>query len=77
MNVERATEIVNETTRLLLSQKQLVDRLKADGADTTEAEHQLACFAAAHVTFESCLKRAIRDKAEKAVRNASNLAFQT
>ena len=48
--------------------------LKAEGAGTTEAEHLLAHFVAAHMMFEKCLQKAIREQDEAAAREAKNLA---
>jgi hypothetical protein len=41
---------------------------------TTEAEHLLAHFVAAHMMFEKCLQKAIREQDEAAAREAKNLA---
>ena len=41
MDVEHAEDIVAKSARIVGHQARLVEKLKAEGADTTEAEHLL------------------------------------
>jgi hypothetical protein len=74
MVVEQARDMIGKSARIVGRQQRLVKKLKAEGADTTEAEHLLAYFVAAHLMFENCLQKAIREQDEAAAREAQNLA---
>ncbi len=74
MDRGQAEDILGKSARIVAHQMKVVERLKADGADTAEAEHLLAYFATAHVNFEKCLARAITKQGETAAREAQNLA---
>jgi hypothetical protein len=73
MDVEHAEDIVAKSARIVRHQMRLMEKLKNEGADTTEAEHLLAYFATAHRMFENCLQRAIKEQAEAAAKKAENL----
>jgi hypothetical protein len=74
MVVEHATDIVLKSARIVGHQQRLVQKLKAEGVDTTEAEHLLAFFVTSHLMFERCLTKALREREEAAARQAQNLA---
>ena len=42
MDIEHVTDIINKSARIVAHQMRLVEELKAEGADTTEAEQLLA-----------------------------------
>jgi hypothetical protein len=67
MFVKRAIETVHKTARLQHDQAVLVEAMKAEGADSSEAEILLGCYAAAHRQFEKCLQRAIAKREEAAM----------
>lgn len=74
MVVAHARDILAKSIRIVGRQQRLVEKLKAEGADTTEAEHLLAYFVTAHMMFENCLQKAIREQDDVAAREAQNLA---
>ncbi len=74
MDVDHAEDIVAKSARIVGHQVRLVEKLKAEGADTTEAEHLLAYFVTAHRMFENCLTRIIREQEVAAARPTKNLA---
>jgi hypothetical protein len=74
MVVEHATDIVLKSARIVGHQRRLVQKLKAEGVDTTEAEHLLAFFVTSHLMFERCLSKALKEQEEAAAREAENLA---
>ena len=66
--------IVAKSARIVGHQARLVEKLKAEGADTTEAEHLLGYIVTAHRMFENCLKRIVREQQEAAANDARKLA---
>jgi hypothetical protein len=60
MDIERVTDILNKSARIVAHQIRAVEKLKAEGADTTEAENLLAYFATAHTAFENFLQEQAR-----------------
>ena len=74
MDREHAEDILGKSAQIVARQRDFVEKLNAEGADTTEAEHLLAYFATAHTTFEKCVARAIREQEEATIRTLNNLA---
>ena len=68
MDIEHVTDIINKSARIVAHQMRLVEELKAEGADTTEAEQLLAYFATAHMTFENFLQRTITEQEQAAAK---------
>jgi len=74
MVVEHATDIVLKSARIVGHQQRLVQKLKAEGIDTRDAEHLLAFFVTSHLMFERCLTKALKEQEEAAAGEAKNLA---
>jgi len=71
MDIEHVTDIINKSARIVAHQMRLVEKLKAEGADTTEAELLLAYFWTAHANFENFLQRTITKREETAARKSA------
>jgi hypothetical protein len=71
MDIEHVTDIINKSARIVAHQMRLVEKLKAEGADTTEAEQLLAYFATSHTTFENFLQRTIKAQAQAAAKKSA------
>jgi hypothetical protein len=71
MDIEHITDIINKSARIVAHQMRLVEKLKAEGADTTEAEQLLAYFATAHTTFENFLQQTITEHGQAAAKKSA------
>jgi len=71
MDIEHVTDIINKSARIVAHQMRLVEKLKAEGTDTTEAEHLLAYFATAHTAFENFLQRMITEHGQAAEKKSA------
>jgi hypothetical protein len=71
MDIEHVIDIINKSARIVAHQMRLLEKLKAEGADTTEAEQLLAYFATAHTTFENFLQRTITAQAQAAAKKSA------
>ena len=49
MDTEHVTDMINKSARIVAHQMRLFEKLQAESADTTEAEHLLAYFATAAI----------------------------
>jgi hypothetical protein len=58
-NVTLVREYLAKIDEMIGWQIRLIKRLEAEGADTTEAEHLLACWSAAHSFFAKRLDAAL------------------
>lgn len=65
MDIEHVADIINKSARTVAHQMRVVEKLKAEGADTTETEHLLAYFATAHTNFENFLQRTISEQEQR------------
>jgi hypothetical protein len=71
MDIEHVTDIINKSARIVAHQMRAVERLKAEGADTTEAELLLAYFWTAHVNFENFLQQTIKEQEQAALKKSA------
>jgi hypothetical protein len=62
MDIEHVIDIINKSARIVAHQMRLLEKLKAEGADTTEA---------AHTTFENFLQRTITAQAQAAAKKSA------
>jgi hypothetical protein len=58
-NAELVGEYLTKIDEMINRQIYVIKQLEAEGADATEAEHLLACWAAAHSFFEKRLSAAL------------------
>lgn len=71
MDIEHLIAIINKSARIVAHQIRAVEKLKAEGADTTEAELPLAYFWTAHANFENFLQRTITKREEAGARKSA------
>ncbi len=71
MDIEHVTDILNKSARIVAHQIRAVEKLKAEGADTTEAENLLAYFATAHTAFENFLQSKLAEQEEAAAKKSA------
>jgi Na+/phosphate symporter len=71
MDIEHVTDIINKSARIVAHQMRAVEKLKAEGADTTEAERLLAYFWTAHANFENFLQQTITKQEQAAARKSA------
>jgi hypothetical protein len=62
LNVELVRDCLTKVDEMVDRQVRVVQRLEAEEADTTEAEHLLAYWAAARNFFEKRLAAALRQR---------------
>jgi hypothetical protein len=74
MLAEHAREMLSKSARVVARHKQALEQLRAEGADTIEAERLLGHLAAAHLMFENCFRRAATEQVEVTARGGGNMA---